>query len=173
MMLEQYAYLAEIVGVILIIASLIYVALQLKQGTAAIRAAARQAAVSTDMTILESAIAFPEIYESRFKEEITREQSARLENWLIQLIRSREHHWLQYEEGMLDERAWQAYLSGLSVNLCFPRTRAWWDSIARNWFDPRFVSEVDRLLAGVPVETEFRTNMEKIDDMMKTSTPQL
>jgi hypothetical protein len=38
MTLEQYAYLAEIIGVVLVIASLAYVALQLRQNTAAMRA---------------------------------------------------------------------------------------------------------------------------------------
>lgn len=38
MTLEQYAYIAEIIGVVLIIASLVYVAQQLKQNTKMLRA---------------------------------------------------------------------------------------------------------------------------------------
>jgi len=43
MSLEQIAYLAQIIGVILVITSLVYVAQQLRQNTAAILAQSRQA----------------------------------------------------------------------------------------------------------------------------------
>lgn len=43
MALEQLAYLAQIVGTILVVASLVYVAKQLRQNTDAIHAQSRQA----------------------------------------------------------------------------------------------------------------------------------
>lgn len=50
MTLEQLAYLAEVVGVILIVASLIYVGKQLKQNTEFLRSTKRQALVNNDLT---------------------------------------------------------------------------------------------------------------------------
>jgi hypothetical protein len=46
MTLEELAYLAQIVGVILVIASLMYVARQLRQNTAAILAQSRQSVLA-------------------------------------------------------------------------------------------------------------------------------
>ena len=46
MTLEQYAYLAEIIGVIAIVVTLIYLAVQTKQNTAAVQSSVRQAMLS-------------------------------------------------------------------------------------------------------------------------------
>ncbi len=52
MTLEQYSYIAEIVGVILVIASLVYLAIQVRQGTKATQAVSVQAASSLDQEFL-------------------------------------------------------------------------------------------------------------------------
>ncbi len=52
MTLEQYSYIAEIVGVILVIASLIYLVVQVRQGTRATQAVSVQTASSLDQEFL-------------------------------------------------------------------------------------------------------------------------
>ncbi len=42
MTLEQYAYLAEILGVIIVVVTLIYLAIQTKQNTTAVQSSVRQ-----------------------------------------------------------------------------------------------------------------------------------
>ena len=48
MTLEQYAYLAEILGVIVVIVTLIYLSMQVRQGADLLRSEARQAQVNND-----------------------------------------------------------------------------------------------------------------------------
>ncbi len=67
MTLEEYAFLAEIVGVVLVIASLIYVAMQLRQNTDAIRAQSRQSLLTASQAELYSETENPEIVVSIIK----------------------------------------------------------------------------------------------------------
>ena len=55
-MLEQLAYLADVVGVLLIVASLVYVARQLRQSAEMMRAAASSGRVERDYQIVSPII---------------------------------------------------------------------------------------------------------------------
>lgn len=69
MTLEDYAYLAEIVGVILIIASLIYVARQVQQNTELLRSSSRQALLSNDHEAVQISMDNVELLEKLTKPE--------------------------------------------------------------------------------------------------------
>ena len=62
MTLEQWAYLAEIIGVILVIASLIYVAQQLRQNTEMMRAESRNAVHHSKQQELFTLMKYPEVW---------------------------------------------------------------------------------------------------------------
>ena len=63
MTLEQYAYLAEIIGVALVIASLVYLARQLKQTTEMMRVGAANERVQRDYDIVSQLISSREVAE--------------------------------------------------------------------------------------------------------------
>ena len=63
MTLEQYAYLAEIIGVALVIASLVYLARQLKQTTEMMRVGAANERVQRDYEIVSNLINSREVAE--------------------------------------------------------------------------------------------------------------
>lgn len=151
MSLEQFAYLAEVIGVVLVIASLVYVARQLRQNTEAIQASTRHTIITTDIQIVDNGIAHPDIEHAMYKPELSDDDKVRLEWWLIELCRSREHQWFQYQNGSLDQKTWKSYLSGLRRNLSFVRTNAWWKEVSSVYFDAEFVSEVDKYLEDVPI----------------------
>jgi hypothetical protein len=56
MTLEQYAFLADIIGVLLVVASLVYVAQQLRQNTDMMRVSASDARVQRDFDIVSNLI---------------------------------------------------------------------------------------------------------------------
>ena len=64
MTLEQYAYLAEIIGVIIVVVTLVYLSLQVRQGANLMRSEARQAQVSADLDIIYKWMEWPDIQES-------------------------------------------------------------------------------------------------------------
>ena len=163
MTLEQWSYVADIIGVILVIASLVYVAQQLRQNTDAIQANSRHTIITTDMQGLASGIAYPAIEHSMYKKKLTEDEKVQLEWWLIGLCRTREHQWFQYKNGSLDQKTWKSYLSGLRRNLTFVRTNAWWKSVSSIYFDKDFVDEVNRYLEDVPIIEDWVHPFDRTD----------
>ena len=52
MTLEQYAYLAEVIGVIVVVVTLLYLAVQVRQGAHLMRSESRQALMNNDREVL-------------------------------------------------------------------------------------------------------------------------
>ena len=66
-------------------------------------------------------------------------------------MRTREHHWLQFQNGVLDEAAWLAYQSTIAVVIGSERCRAWWKKFGPPLYDPAFVKAVDAFLDAHPI----------------------
>lgn len=145
MTLEQFAYLADIIGVVLVIASLIYVAQQVRQNTDMIRAESRNAIFHSHQQDLYTVLENPEIMRGIAENQDLDEQHIRFACWLTAHFRIGEHEWFQRESGALDETAWQSYSSAFTIALSNERTRAWWN-LMKQAYDKRFVEEVDHLV---------------------------
>ncbi|KPK61740.1 MAG: hypothetical protein AMS21_09120, partial [Gemmatimonas sp. SG8_38_2] len=61
MSLEQYAYLAEIIGVVVVTVTLIYLAVQVRQGADLLRSESRQAQVANDQEGVYKFVEHPEL----------------------------------------------------------------------------------------------------------------
>ena len=107
MTLEQRAYVAEIFGVILIIASFVYVAQQVRQNTNAQLAASRQATLAADLQLLSMCMDYPEAATGLGdKTEDVRPTAV-----LVSYLRIREFAWYQYQSGILDQTTWESYMA--------------------------------------------------------------
>ena len=162
----KWSAIAEIMSSVAIVITLIYLALQTQQNSAALLASTRHQMLSADLQINSDAINNPSISEAMWKDELTTRDKVQLQYWLIDLVRSREHQWFQYRDGLLDEKLWQSYLAGLSATLSTPRTRTWWENVRYEWFDRDFADVVSELLAKVPVSNdgESRYRFETTED---------
>ncbi len=148
MALEQYAYLAEILGVIVIVTTLIYLSVQVRQGSALLRSEARQAQVSADLDIIYKWMEFPDLQESVAKSgRLAHDEKVRLYYWLVAFCRIREHLWFQYRDGALDETAWKSYRNVIPWIFSAERTRRYWADFSPN-FDPEYVEMVNQLIEG-------------------------
>ena len=110
MSLEQVTNVAEILGNFVVVVTLIYLAIQVRQGSAILRSDSRQSQVSTDQNGVYLFVQYPELA-SYFSQAETPsfEQKAKLSFWIIAQMRAREHEWLQYKSGALDEETWLSY----------------------------------------------------------------
>lgn len=152
MTLEQFAYLAEIIGVILVVASLIYVAQQLRQNTAMMKAGSRQAMMGFGQEILFKVIDYPDIFFGMAKGqgELSDEEKIRMDQWLRAVLRGREYDWLQYREGLVDEASFTAYSQIIPAVLGTRRSQEWWKTVGQDTLDPEFVAYVDELMSDRP-----------------------
>ena len=137
MTLDQYAAVAEIIGVTLVIASLIYVALQLRQNTEMMRAESRNAIQQSKQQELFMMLRNPDIWRGITKQELD-DESIRLSLWLTASFRAREHEWFQFRHGVLDESAWKSYATAIPFALANERPRTWWD-VTKSLYEKEFV----------------------------------
>ena len=162
----KWSAIADILSSVAIVITLVYLALQTQQNSAALLASTRHQMLSSDLQINSDAINNPSISVSMWKADLTIEEKVQLQYWLIDLVRSREHQWFQFRDGLLDESLWQSYLAGLSATLSTPRTRVWWENVRYEWFDREFADVVSDFLANIPVvnDGESRYRFEATDD---------
>ena len=146
---EAVGAVGEILGAGTVVATLFYLARQVKHATAVSRAASRQAitqmnidtwAPSLDPQVLATAARKPFA-----GEEFTPEESGNYIRWILMRMRFLENAHYQYREGLLDEAEWSGYAS-LIKTLVGPDSRGeevW----ARGslTYSPLFVREVERI----------------------------
>ncbi len=147
--------LGEFIGAIVIIATLIYLAMQVKQNTNALHAQSRQSVLAGSQAELLALTENPNIHTSIVKKEpLTQEEHVKLHGWLTAAMRLREFSWLQYQSKVIDEVQWSTEVNVIKAILQPERTRAWWESLGRNLFGAAFAEFVDELLQDQPTTNE-------------------
>ena len=143
---------AEILSSIAILATLVYLAIEIQQNAEAAEANTRQAILASDQQFLEQIVDKPELHLLWYKPELSDEERVSLSYFLISHFRMRENNWVQYQNGILDDRTWRSYRGSILAVLAAPRTRGWWhDFGVERLFDARFIAVVDELIADSPL----------------------
>jgi hypothetical protein len=129
--LENIAHIAEIASSIAVIVSLIYVGVQVRQNTRALKATTYNAATANSLAILA-----PMYSNAEFTEFLSRAQSAgavltpaeklRFHMLLLMAFRHWDNLYFQFRSGALDPEMWQSY--DRTMNRWFAN-QAW-----RDWF---------------------------------------
>lgn len=145
MTLEDISHVANFVGVVLVIASLMYVARQLRLNTEAMRAESRSAIQHGHQQEILVPIQYPEIWR-RFSGEQLDDDAIRMNQFLTASLRAREYEWFQFKQGALDNKAWAAFSKAIPVVLASPAARGWWQS-TKDIYDQEFTDLVDDLLS--------------------------
>jgi hypothetical protein len=149
--------LGDFVGAIVVTATLIYLAVQVRQNTKALQAQSRQAALSSAQAELFAIVEHPDIMLAQTgvgASPLSPEGNVKLAFWLLAVMRSRQFSWLQYQDGIIDDVQWSAEaliivnVLGSSVN------RAWWTLVGRNLFPAEFAAFVDDLIRDRPIIDE-------------------
>ncbi len=150
MTLEQYAYLAEIIGVIIVVVTLLYLSMQVRQGAHLMRSESRQALMTHDRELLFEFLDNMDLFDRvASPHELSKADQRRFSCLWIVNMRNREHEWFQYKDGILDETTWLSYRRILPLILASQRHRNWWKS-AKRAFDPGFVEMVDHYIGELP-----------------------
>lgn len=152
MKLEKIAPLAEIVSSVAIIATLIFLSIQMQQTNSALVANSRQSTLMADMTLIAALISNPEVMGNTIRpfEELSFAEKDQLGNALAGVLRSREFAWLQYKSGVLDGPTFDSYMETpvrwIRENEAF---EFYWDLFSRTT-NPEFRSYVNGLLEQSP-----------------------
>ena len=151
MTLEQLALIAQIVGVVVVAVTLIYLTIQVRQGAQQMRSESRQAQLANDQTGVYKFVEFPELGRIASQVETPSfEEKTQLFFWMIGQLRAREFEYLQYKSGAMTKDAWETYRGVIIFVLGTPRTRALWQ-LCKIYFNRDFVRMVDQMIEGAPL----------------------
>ena len=150
MTLEQAALVAQIVGVVVVAVTLIYLALQVHQGAQHMRSEGRQAQLTYDQTGVYKFVDFPELGRIFSQTEPPSfEEKTKLFFWMIGQMRAREYEWLQYQNGAITKESWETYRGVIFFVLGTKRGRELWE-VCRDYFNPGFVEMVSNMMKEAP-----------------------
>jgi hypothetical protein len=148
--LEKWALLAEIVGAVAIVISLVYVGYEVSRNTAEIRASNRQSTAARVQDFALMAANNPDLAlaaDGRTDPDTLTPIQLMQANWYnIAFFRNSEEAYLQYLDGLLSEEYWNT-----RAVVTISRARrgvggAYWQSDKRN-FSPRFREWLDAELS--------------------------
>jgi hypothetical protein len=144
MSLEQISFAAQVVSAIAIIASLIFVGMQVRQATAAVRNSSSQAhsAIYTQIvsTIIENAD-FASIWRRGLTEPsaLDEDEWVRFVAYASALFRFYESSRVQWLHEQLNEEHWQTIEGQIKTLGSHPGIQAWW-KIRGHWHSSAFVT---------------------------------
>ncbi len=167
MVLEQYAYLAEIIGVIVVTVSLIYLAQQVRQNSKQLESQSYQAWVASNLQInmsvsdpalsaivaegnLDSANLSDKSYVAYAMSHLAIMQVAQAADYL-------------YRSGSLDRELWEGEMNRAAGILAMPGVRQWWDAGGNTQLTERFVKQIESTQSNIaywtwnPEHGYFRT----------------
>ncbi len=142
---------AQILGGIGVIASLIYVAIQIRNNARATRAATYQQVSGAPVALWGSLAANAEMMELVLKSgddfaSLDRVGKARMRMATMAYMRRYENAWFQRKVGTLREQDWQAVLGDLEALMSVPGTREIW-ALVKNRSGAEFRTFVDAMAA--------------------------
>ena len=151
---SRLSSIAELVSSVAVVITLIYLAVQTSQNTAATQAAARQASLDNELWYLQMQIENPFLLRNPIlpyeDAALTEQQIKQEHDMFIALFRMRENLYFQYRSGVLDEDSWNSYFS---VFVGFlnqgSNMRRSWESVSLG-LNPDFVSYVEEAISSGP-----------------------
>src|SRR6185312_4213915 len=153
MSVEQISYLAQIVASVAVVASLIFVALQIKQNTAALQRNENNSTME-QWTVIRMAIAknrdIAELMTAGLHDErpLDAADQLRLEQMLQENAWAAFHIWDRTQRGIFPKGTFEATGGALLNSLLrTPGGGTWWRGAKHIGFPPEFASDVDAMLA--------------------------
>lgn len=131
MTLEELAYVSQIVGVVAVLASLIFVGLQIRQNTKAIKATSHHAITDSFNAINNLIVSDPKVARlwrlgMAGTEGLEEDERTSANFMLLAYMRIFETLHYQFSNGTLDKKLFDAELKTLKWSITQPGFLAWW-----------------------------------------------
>ena len=145
--MEYVANIAEIIGAIVVVITLIYLTIQLRQNNKLLQSASRRAMLETEKTSLNQALEFQDVFRKlNQSEKLSEKEQFQLSILFINDMENRYFEYRQYENGLLSEQEWRARLFIAVENHGIQRGHKWWSKVGRNLYPAEFVDLIDNAL---------------------------
>jgi len=142
MTLQDLANLGEVIGAIAVIASLIYLAFEIRQNTQAMRRAATQDIHRSLNEQSRCLVESPDLAALFFRasqrpSELTGEERFRFQMLLTYAFSNFELALEYYREGLLGDEMIEGYLKGIRPLFDNPLVAEWWEAEGQGTFSPQ------------------------------------
>jgi hypothetical protein len=143
--------IAELLGALGVIASLLYVAAQIRDNSRVVQASTSQAVADSAQARLLAVAQSPSLASTLAKlvdspTEPTSAETIQATYFRTASFKGFENQFFQYRQGLLRADTWNGYEFFLLANLRAPSAREWWER-SKDGFDPAFRTHVETLLA--------------------------
>ena len=146
-MLEALGNLGDFIGGIAVIATLLYLSVQIRQNTKLLHANSL-AAASSEMVAFNHLLggdpATARVFQMGLEDfaGLTEDERRQFLNLLRAAFSAYQHVFLQHEQGLVDEAVWSQQRRMALGNLALPHISAWWGH-RKSVFIPSFVAALD------------------------------
>ena len=165
---EAISAIAEVVGVIAVVVSLVYLSVQIRQNTRVAKAATRQAIAESTERLGDDLINNSDMAEL-FVKHMSGGELKPVENLRLQARCYRDmQHWenihYQFSEGLVSRDQWLGFRKNLVTLLGIDAYREYWEHEASHYsdaFQAEMASIIDRLDMGevsTSIQSRFREN---------------
>lgn len=147
---EAIGSIAELVAAVGGVAAVVYLGLQIRLNTKAVRSSAIDSwvtAVALGNDALSETDGFSATALSDY-EALSEEQRRIFNRAMAQMLNALEALYFHHENGVVDEQFLKTKMQPLLMAIQQPGARTWWDGRGRNLFDSRFVEYVEAGLSS-------------------------
>jgi len=147
--LEALGNLGDFVGGLAVIATLLYLAVQVRQNTKLLRASALTAWAEARVALNNMLASDPDlarIMQTGIGDFLSLSEAERRQfiNLMRGLFTTYEHQHQLYETGLIDRETWEYHRETIGDGLSRPQVAAWWEH-RKYIFSPSFVRAVDAI----------------------------
>ena len=147
---EAIAAVGELAGAAGVIATLLYLSVQIRQNTRATRAATLNAVTEAHHRELRwsSDISGPMRKAIHRPDELSEDDTHKVTEWWTASFMARENEFGQFREGLLEPAKWAQSEMIVRLSGGIPWVGTWWSEYGRHLYTPDFVAWVDKTMAG-------------------------
>ena len=138
MSLEELGGIGEFIGALAVLASLVYLATEIRRNTQATRLATLQSTLSTVQQVFDAPAGDAEL--TRIirlgmvdTSQLNEDEAARLGWWLSSVLRAAENTFVQHQAGMLDDPSWAARAHQIRNLFSSPAVLKMWGSASEGY----------------------------------------
>ncbi len=160
---EALGAIGEILGAIGVIATLAYLAVQIRQNTRAIRGSTLSALTQHQQFEIHwsSELAGPLQRAIHRPDEMSEEDVWQVSELFTAFFVARQNEFSQYKQGLLGEEDWKSRESIIRVTLGIEWAQHWWLTFGKDYFTTEFVELVGRIVDAS--DYDFAETMKKFE----------
>ena len=152
--IDSFASIAQVVEAVILVASVFYLSMQVKQANKMSMSETRRTLLKMDIDDIAVGRDNPEIITLWTKEELSPKERIAFAHHLLITMRQREYEWQELKANAVDDGIFDTYAKVLSVHLGTNRSRSWWREF-KEMYNSEFVSFVDSKIAEQPLTHYF------------------